>query len=370
MALTNWKPLLKAEDAVQRVKARRGDPIPWGSVRVAHLDTGYSFHHALGFAAPPDALVPGTDLSAIVVEDGKDFLKKNRGTAFDPLTPFELWDGLVLQEGGHGTRPATVMAGDDPDDGFKGVAPGLPLLCCRVTEGSVLLGPRADAVAAALRFVAGAANRSARAPVAAICLGRPGGHTPMGEAVDACYEKGVIVVAACGQLIDSVTYPARYARAIGAGGLEMNGSDLAPYYRYERGQTSDGYAFVDVWAPASGLRRGHVGPRFPGATHPNYDYGYVEDDVSGTTYACAHVAAAAALWLAFHGDDLAIYDTKPWQRVEAFRQVLKTHNPGSRFPTAETRRLKRHGNDAVVLNVDKLLQAPLPAPSSLARART
>jgi len=368
VALTNWRTFLRAEEAVARAKAKLGDPIPWGAVRVAHLDTGYSFHPALGFAVPPDALVPGT-LSAIVVADGGDFLQPSRGTAFDPLVPFELWDGFVLQEGGHGTRPATVMAGLDPA-GYRGVVPGLPILPCRVTEGSVLLGRRADALAAALRSVARPAQQQPLAPVVAIPLGRLSGHAPMGQALDACYEKGVIVVAACGQLVGRVTYPARYERAIGAGGLERRGSaqELAPYWPYE--DSRDGYAYVDVWAPAKGLRRGHCAPRHPGAQHPAYDYGYVEDDVSGTTYACAHVAGAAALWLAYHGAALAIYDAKPWQRVEAFRHVLKTHDTASRFSTAMTRHLKRFGNTAFVLNMDRLLRAPLPAPASMTKAGT
>ena len=131
----------------------------------------------------------------------------------------------------------------------------------------MLLGPRADALANALRYVAQPPGQAPLAPVVAIPLGRLSGHTPLGEAVDACYEKGVIVVAACGQLVGRITYPARYLRCIGAGGLERRGSplELAPYWPYEDSQ--DGYARVDVWAPAKGLRRGHCAPRHPGGPH-------------------------------------------------------------------------------------------------------
>ena len=40
----------------------------------------------------------------------------------------------------------------------------------------------------------------------------------MGRAVDKAYEEGAIIVAAGGQIIDSVTYPGKYARTIGVGG--------------------------------------------------------------------------------------------------------------------------------------------------------
>ena len=41
----------------------------------------------------------------------------------------------------------------------------------------------------------------------------------MGHAVDEAYEAGLILVAAGGQVIDSVCYPAKYNRTIGVGGV-------------------------------------------------------------------------------------------------------------------------------------------------------
>jgi len=239
------------------------------------------------------------------------------------------------------------------------VIPGLPLRSLRVSDGSLLQGDRPAAVARAIRHVVQPAGRAPLAPVINISLGRRSGHKEMGEAVDAAYEKGIIIVAAAGQVTHSVVFPARYERCIAVAGIEKRpGRTFGVYAPYD--DEDDGYAYVDVWAPARGFPRATLSS--PVADNPppaSYVYGF-HDPADGTTYAATHVSAAAALWLAFHGAALEARYAQPWMRIEAFRRLLLTHNPVSVFPVQVTRELRRRGNRAFPLKMLALLKAPLP----------
>ncbi len=132
----------------------------------------------------------------------------------------------------------------------------------------------------------------------------------MGRAVDRAYEEGVIIAAAGGQIIDSVTYPGKYWRTIGVGGVT---SERRIWFDYR-----DGRDMIDVWAPAARVLRADsvAGPgqvamqpiegADPGASalsSGSHSGSYGSGD--GTSYATVHVAAAAAMWLRHRGDDIA-----------------------------------------------------------------
>jgi Subtilase family len=77
----------------------------------------------------------------------------------------------------------------------------------------------------------------------------------------------------------------------------------------------------------------------------------------GTSYATVHVAAAAAMWLLLRKDDMDRAYGEAWQRVEAFRRLLRTTaRPINGAPPTD-----RTG----VLDIEQLLLAALPAPSRL-----
>jgi subtilisin family serine protease len=81
---------------------------------------------------------------------------------------------------------------------------------------------------------------------------------------------------------------------------------------------------------------------------------------SGTSYATVHVAAAAAMWLVKHRARLDAAYPEPWQRVEAFRRLLRdTRSPINGAPPA---------NGSGVLDIEALLKAALPAKADLRKA--
>ncbi|MEO1001471.1 MAG: S8 family serine peptidase, partial [Pseudomonadota bacterium] len=134
-----------------------------------------------------------------------------------------------------------------------------------------------------------------------------------------------------GQVIDRIVYPARYPQTIAVGGYDETGQDRVHY-------PLGGYAApdpVDVWTRAVRINR--ASGRRPGegdeieADPDGIARVYAEDDpkfagnASGTSYAAAQVAAAAALWSEHWHDRLtrAPFDGAPWKRVEAFRAALR-----------------------------------------------
>jgi hypothetical protein len=80
----------------------------------------------------------------------------------------------------------------------------------------------------------------------------------------------------------------------------------------------------------------------------------------GTSYATTHAAAAAAMWLLLRRDEIDRSYGEAWQRVEAFRRLLRTTaGPINGAPPA---------NGTGVLDIERLLLAALPAAGSLSKA--
>jgi hypothetical protein len=127
------------------------------------------------------------------------------------------------------------------------------------------------------------------------------------RAVDYCYENGVIMIAAAGNVPwpGWPAFPAASARTIAVAGVTREDRPWA---------ISSGGDWVDFSASARQVPRAK--PRR--ADSGGLDYGYVAD-AGGTTFATAMTSGAAALWLHHHGAELRRRYTQPWQRVEAFR---------------------------------------------------
>lgn len=312
----------RAEQAWQRLPKKPDGTIDWGDVRVAHLDTGYTEHVAFGTWS-------GGANPNVLVHLGRDYFRKSRPKPTDQLTK-----GFLLFPG-HGTRSGTALAGLDQAAGFTGIAPRLPLIPCRVTDSSIIDSGAAKAIGDAINETV-AQNR---AKIVSISLGNIIPYKAMGQAVDRAYDAGVIVIAAAGQKVDRVTYPAKHRRVIAVAGVTRRGSKESIYNVY------DSYARIDAWAPAKPIRRGNY-------TEAEYRTG------DGTTYATLHVTAAAAMWLRLHGTRIQQLYGNTWRRVEAFRQALFASRRALNFKVPET-------NRAGGVDIDALLAGPLPDPAQL-----
>lgn len=279
---------IKAPEAWAKARAARpGEEFPWSRILVGHFDTGFTDHECFG---DPTCLQPHLGENV--------FDRESAGTVpRDPLSK--------TGTPGHGTRTGSVIAGHKPD-AFWGVAPRVRLVPFRVCDFVVI-------------DTASGHNRLDRAmrlaiekgcEVISISLGEPcNPGEAWRQAVDEAYEAGVIVVAAAGNVTSEVTYPGRFSRTICAGGISPGG---LPWSGGARGRK------VDVCAPADEVWRALT----PDAKNPlPRELLYSSNDGDGTSYATAHIAGAAAIWLAHFRSALDGY--RGWRRVEAFRAAVR-----------------------------------------------
>lgn len=288
------------------------------SIRIGHPDSGYTDHGALR-----DARL-ALDLDRDVISDDDD--------ARDPLRPPRTSFWNALPNPGHGTSTASVIVGDGDPSGLRGVAVGVTLVPIRATESVVQVFD--TDVAKAVRWA-----RRGGCAVVSMSLGGKGLfglQDAIGEAVD----DGMIVMAAAGNKVGFVTAPASYDNCIavaatGPGGARWSGSS--------RG------AAVDVSAPGACVWCA----QFDWDVSPP---GFVVRRSHGTSYAVAHLAGVAALWLAVHGRD-TIAATYGRRNVQAaFLYVLR--RPGVCARSADWSEDWGVG----VVDAAKVLAEPLPPP--------
>jgi subtilisin family serine protease len=305
--------------------ARPGVEFPWSDVRVGHFDTGYTDHECFG------------DPSCIDKSLGRN--------VFDPAASGIVPKDPLLPNGtpGHGTRTGSVIAGCMPGS-FWGVAPKVRLVPFRVCGFVVIdtssgYNPLDKAMRRAIEC---------GCDVVSISLGEPcNPGLEWRKAIDAAYEAGVIVVAAAGNVTSEVTYPGRFSRTICAGGVSPGG---LPWTGGSRGRK------VDVCAPADEVWRALTpDPKNPLPAGLKYS----SNDGDGTSYATAHVAGAAAIWLAHAKATLDAY--RGWRRVEAFRTAVRQ---SAHRPLGWDERLFGAG----ILDIAALLRTPLAAPADLSAA--
>ena len=175
----------------------------------------------------------------------------------------------VVDENGHGTHVAGIIAAKNDGVGITGVAPGSQILPLRVLDanGSGYLSD----IAAAIDYAV--ANN---ADVINLSLGGTTNYYLIEDAINRAVTAGVVVVAAAGNSGPNNTlpsYPAAYANVIAVAATDSSGV-VATY--------SNQGSYLDIAAPGSAII----------STYPT---GYAS--LSGTSMASPHVAGIAALML-------------------------------------------------------------------------
>ena len=301
-----------------------GDPLRAGAgIRIGHPDTGYTDH--------PE-LLPG-----LALEQSWDFLKN------DANSRDELEQAGLPPNPGHGTSTASVIVSPpgrqlaSPGPNFvTGVAPGARVVPLRVTHSVVLLSMLN--LANSLEHAAVQAG----AHVISISLGGLGSWY-LRQKVLRAVERGVIVVAAAGNYVGFVVWPAAYPEVIAVAASTVSRTAW---------EWSSSGSRVDVTAPGAGVWQAQVARQTDGT--PVMGVG----QANGTSLGTAAVAGLAALWLSYHGREALItrYGAAGVPRV--FQYLLRA----SCDPTPDFVRGGRFG--AGIVDAVRLLETQLPDPGA------
>jgi thermitase len=176
-----------------------------------------------------------------------------------------------------------------------------------------------------------------KAHIISMSLGGPIPSRFLERAIDRAVSKGIIVLAAAGNVWPWVVYPARYESVLSIAAVNCRKKPWS--------KTASGSA-VDISAPGESVWRA--------ATLEDSPDPYYVGMSSGTSYAVATVAGACALWLAYHGRKRLIKKFGAAHLSSVFREILLTQ--GFEKPTGW--KTEKHG--VGILRADRLLEAPLP----------
>jgi len=187
----------------------------------------------------------------------------------------------------HGTYCCSIVAAQHNAivGSYRGVAPDIDLYACKVldSKGS---GSMAN-IAAAIDWA-----RTYGMDIISMSLGGPSGGTSLQQACDSAWYAGLLVVAAAGNSgpgENTVLYPAKYASVMAVAAMD--------YFEGIADFSSRGPE-TEVSAPGR-----YIAGAWAGFTFTNYKIAGSNDKymcASGTSAACPHVAAGAALLKAWY----------------------------------------------------------------------
>lgn len=315
----DWSVRLVSAPQAWRLASKPGGRRRGGGIVVAHPDTGYTEH--------PE-LVAG---ERVLAERGFDF-EDERANPRDPLSG---------RFAGHGTATASVIMsaeGSQTGDASRfvtGIAPEARLIPYRVSSSVVHLSFRklTRAVYAAI---------DARAHVISMSLGGPVGQEYLREAVSEATQEGILVLAAAGNYYPFVVFPAAFAHVVAVAAINCR---RKPWLFSASGRS------VDLSAPGESVWRARSRPNQP----------FDASQGSGTSFAVATVAGAAALWLAHHGRNNLVRRYGKARLAPLFAWTVNNHG------VDRPRGWNRSKYGAGILNTHKLLKRRLPTPSKLSR---
>ncbi len=197
---------------------------------------------------------------------------------------------------GHGTATCSVAA-SPLDAKVRGAAPEADLVPVRCLRSVVRFSQSRIAEAVDHARVNGA-------HVISMSLGGVPGRA-LKKAVKKAVRNNIVVIAAAGNCVGTVVWPARYADVIAVGGV--NDQDR-PWRGSSRGRS------IDFSAPAEFVLRADArDPQKPDKAAGG----------QGTSYAAAMMAGVAACWLAHHGREALIATLRSGETLqERFRRIV------------------------------------------------
>jgi subtilisin family serine protease len=271
------------------------------TIRIGHLDTGYSKEHTI----VPDK-VRRNKLQRNFVE-GED-----AGDAHDRM----LSGGL--RNPGHGTGTLGLLAGNKVKIGtpvfndYLGGAYFADVISCRVSTSVVLI--KTSAFAEAIDYLTGLTL--AGTPVHVVSMSMGGAPSQAwADAVNKAYEAGITLVTAAGNNFNGlptqhIIYPARFQRVIGACGVTY---DFKPYHTTKLGEMRG------CFGPERHMKKA-LAAFTPNTPWASTQKNTVRFSGAGTSSATPQIASAAAIYYRKHYKSLE--KLQPWQRVEAIRYAL------------------------------------------------
>jgi hypothetical protein len=308
-------------------------------ILVAHPDTGFTRHPENWDGASP---------RAVFAERGRDYVDDD-DDASDPLL-----DTGLMAHPGHGTASSSVIV-SPPDcqlagktQCVSGVGPGARIVPLRVHTSVVVFDTKRLA-----RAITDAADAKlgGRVDLISIAMGGPPSRA-LRKAVRRAQQRGVVLVAAAGNYVRTVVWPARFSEAIAVSAINPR---CVPWKHASRGGA------VDISAPGEGVWRATFDPQSA------FDIGMG----AGTTFATGTTAGVVALWLAQFANDPRLAELRSsGELTGALREALgatawRPENPDSGRPPgvscagAPTWQSKAYGPG--IVDARALLARPLPA---------
>lgn len=333
----NFSQLKSARDSVANIEF---------TVRIGHLDTGYSKTHF----AIPDSIRQNPLQHNFV--DGE-----NPNDSHDPFT------SGFLKQPGHGTGTLGILAGTKINiptangmfDDFLGGAYFAEVVSCRIAESVILI--KTNAFADALDYLTQLSS-DPKTQIHVVSMSMGGAPSRVwADSVNAAYDAGITLVTAAGNNFAGlptrhVIYPARFGRVIAACGVT---NDYKPYYTKKIDEMQG------CFGPKKHMKKA-LSAFTPNSPWASVESGTIRFSGAGTSSATPQIAAAAAIYYRKYNKELNQLPEK-WQRVEAIRNALYKSALKKVNNEYDADFVEYFGNG--IIKANDALQIPVPAFSSL-----
>lgn len=247
-----------------------GETLPWGIEKIGAPQVHESDNK-------------GTGVNVAIIDTGIDYTHQDLAANYEGGKDFVNGDLDPMDDNGHGTHCAGIIAAVDNDIGVIGVAPEANLYALKILD-STGSGSSSDLIAA-IEWAIDThkdTDQSNDIQIISMSLGSNLGDLSLqGECSKAYYDYGILLVAAAGNdgnrrgTGDSVDYPGAYSSVIAVAATDSTD---------KRASFSSTGPTVELAAPGVNILSTYLG-------------GYAS--ASGTSMACPHVAGTAALvWAA------------------------------------------------------------------------